>query len=126
MGDFHVQSVTAIAQRRIHLENLFGQARIECEYAIAHLDARVATLDQVNRAGHGAEMNAFPRGAVLNVGQIAAKRRLGESPGPLAVRPGQHPGVGDPTQARAVGSALICLLYTSPSPRDGLLSRMPS
>ena len=24
------------------------------------------------------------------------------------------------------GSFLICLLYTSPSPRDGLLSRMPS
>ena len=24
------------------------------------------------------------------------------------------------------GPALLCLLYTSPSPRDGLLSRMPS
>ena len=24
------------------------------------------------------------------------------------------------------GEATICLLYTSPSPRDGLLSRMPS
>ena len=24
------------------------------------------------------------------------------------------------------GEVLICLLYTSPSPRDGLLSRMPS
>ena len=28
--------------------------------------------------------------------------------------------------ALAVGRTLICLLYTSPSPRDGLLSRMPS
>ena len=26
----------------------------------------------------------------------------------------------------AVGVAAACLLYTSPSPRDGLLSRMPS
>ena len=25
-----------------------------------------------------------------------------------------------------VGMGIICLLYTSPSPRDGLLSRMPS
>ena len=25
-----------------------------------------------------------------------------------------------------IGSFLSCLLYTSPSPRDGLLSRMPS
>ena len=27
---------------------------------------------------------------------------------------------------RASGKTIICLLYTSPSPRDGLLSRMPS
>ena len=26
----------------------------------------------------------------------------------------------------ARGQAILCLLYTSPSPRDGLLSRMPS
>ena len=26
----------------------------------------------------------------------------------------------------AIGGHVICLLYTSPSPRDGLLSRMPS
>ena len=26
----------------------------------------------------------------------------------------------------AAGTAMVCLLYTSPSPRDGLLSRMPS
>ena len=29
-------------------------------------------------------------------------------------------------QAEALDVALTCLLYTSPSPRDGLLSRMPS
>ena len=28
--------------------------------------------------------------------------------------------------ANATGESLVCLLYTSPSPRDGLLSRMPS
>ena len=32
----------------------------------------------------------------------------------------------NPTQMREVALAIICLLYTSPSPRDGLLSRMPS
>ena len=26
----------------------------------------------------------------------------------------------------AIGQLMVCLLYTSPSPRDGLLSRMPS
>ena len=29
-------------------------------------------------------------------------------------------------QAAPADPAKICLLYTSPSPRDGLLSRMPS
>ena len=32
----------------------------------------------------------------------------------------------DPAAALAIDRANICLLYTSPSPRDGLLSRMPS
>ena len=36
-------------------------------------------------------------------------------------------GAGDATFSATNGSAIItCLLYTSPSPRDGLLSRMPS
>ena len=30
------------------------------------------------------------------------------------------------THATTTATALGCLLYTSPSPRDGLLSRMPS
>ena len=34
--------------------------------------------------------------------------------------------LGDPNMATPRGSAATCLLYTSPSPRDGLLSRMPS
>ena len=32
----------------------------------------------------------------------------------------------DSRDQEAVDLAMICLLYTSPSPRDGLLSRMPS
>ena len=43
-------------------------------------------------------------------------------------------GAGKSTMLNAVagvwpvdcGKIIICLLYTSPSPRDGLLSRMPS
>ena len=30
------------------------------------------------------------------------------------------------TCAVSIGNNIACLLYTSPSPRDGLLSRMPS
>ena len=40
-------------------------------------------------------------------------------------------GGTDPTLSTADGAVdrldyIVCLLYTSPSPRDGLLSRMPS
>ena len=34
-------------------------------------------------------------------------------------------GISETTDGIEIG-ALTCLLYTSPSPRDGLLSRMPS
>ena len=37
-----------------------------------------------------------------------------------------EPFVQDPDFIQALNMLLICLLYTSPSPRDGLLSRMPS
>ena len=37
-----------------------------------------------------------------------------------------NPVVKAPTLVLDDGEVLICLLYTSPSPRDGLLSRMPS
>ena len=33
---------------------------------------------------------------------------------------------GSEVKSLRAGKATICLLYTSPSPRDGLLSRMPS
>ena len=40
---------------------------------------------------------------------------------------GQHKGpLGRLSSSEEEGFAIACLLYTSPSPRDGLLSRMPS
>ena len=34
--------------------------------------------------------------------------------------------ITDGPYPEAIGGFCVCLLYTSPSPRDGLLSRMPS
>src|SRR5680860_1154314 len=42
-----------------------------------------------------------------------------------AILLGNDPG-GEPGACTVLGTADNCLLYTSPSPRDGLLSRMPS
>ena len=46
-----------------------------------------------------------------------------ERAGDARVAPGGDDG---DTPAAQRLQAMICLLYTSPSPRDGLLSRMPS
>ena len=39
---------------------------------------------------------------------------------------GSSPELGDELQRQSELLCMVCLLYTSPSPRDGLLSRMPS
>ena len=39
---------------------------------------------------------------------------------------GQVYPTGEKSNNNAYTSTVACLLYTSPSPRDGLLSRMPS
>ena len=45
----------------------------------------------------------------------------------LKVTADSNPNVNDvPVAGEDLASAIACLLYTSPSPRDGLLSRMPS
>ena len=61
-----------------------------------------------------AEIDKIPYGTTVTYKEIAIK-------------------IGKPKAARAVANAcgqnpepITCLLYTSPSPRDGLLSRMPS
>ena len=72
---------------------------------------------------------------------------LGQGAPPLRLRRAHQPGAGEPREivsdaretveeAREGGGEGVlaqqrtqhrdCLLYTSPSPRDGLLSRMPS
>ena len=50
------------------------------------------------------------------------RKQVGESIRDLGLD-GQMEKTGTPTMG---GVIIICLLYTSPSPRDGLLSRMPS
>ena len=73
---------------------------------------------------HGHEVTVLERAAEL--GEIGA----GIQVSPNAMKVFEALGMGDALAANAFRpegiEARICLLYTSPSPRDGLLSRMPS
>ena len=59
----------------------------------------------------------------LHLRTSSSRRRSAEG-GRKAHRP--VPGEAAARGGRGGGIAISCLLYTSPSPRDGLLSRMPS
>src|SRR5680860_998378 len=91
-------------------------------------------LDQVRAAGAAGVHRACGIGSDdLHVGPLSFGTALLEEPTDATDRAaGAHAGdvVGDPAvgllpDLRA-GLLVVCLLYTSPSPRDGLLSRMPS
>ena len=68
----------------------------------------------------------------------AAKMMCGQRKKPIAMKKGGNPvakglsspalkpKVVKPKKGKGSYSRKGCLLYTSPSPRDGLLSRMPS
>ena len=51
---------------------------------------------------------------------------FGGPDGPMTKREAAIAAGYSKDRAMREGSELTCLLYTSPSPRDGLLSRMPS
>ena len=61
--------------------------------------------------------------ADLNGLRIADRKHIGLAE---MLKGGVIMDVTDAEQARIAEDAGACLLYTSPSPRDGLLSRMPS
>src|SRR5665647_2005088 len=99
-----------------------GRGMAACWYGIA----RTATVD---RAAAWAEIDdggsakivtgvtEIGEGILTALAQIAAHE--------IGVKP-EHVVIGDNDTARApeAAHAGACLLYTSPSPRDGLLSRM--
>ena len=63
-------------------------------------------------------------GAVMGTEDIMKPKAHGACPALEGKAPSDSGGCGDGVHRGAHHST--CLLYTSPSPRDGLLSRMPS
>ena len=71
-----------------------------------------AVINEAVQALRDGGLVAFPTETVYGLGADAKNTEAIQKIFTAKGRPSNHP--------------LICLLYTSPSPRDGLLSRMPS
>ena len=85
------------------------------------VNAIVSLRDPDTLLAEAAQADAAPRGGWLHGIPMAVKD--------LVATRGIRTTWGSPLYADHVPQAddlLACLLYTSPSPRDGLLSRMPS
>ena len=96
-----------------------------CRWDVADLGVQTTVVPPVDVLERG-ELDLLwrlPRPlAVDELGLVEADRRLGHR---VVVRvAGSTDRRGDPGLGKTLRVA--CLLYTSPSPRDGLLSRMPS
>ena len=124
-------------RRRLDADTLVGPGSVEAAlYAAgAALDASAAVLAGAARSalcavrppGHHAERDHAMGFCLFNNVAVAAAAALaGPLQRVLVFDPDVHHGNG--TQHLFYRSAAVyyCLLYTSPSPRDGLLSRMPS
>ena len=122
------RSVLHTALRRPRTDTLVvdGQDVIADVHEV--LDAMYAFADKV-RSGEWKGVTGKPITTVVNIG-------IGGSDlGPVMVYEALKPYVQDGLEARFISNidptdvtekTRGCLLYTSPSPRDGLLSRMPS
>ena len=108
-----VLGCTELRMRTFHLAHLVLQHHLECDAAASRPSSRAALLPP----GVEAELTPLLHETLLLLGRRARRSRC----------------VRVMTYSRFIfvyqPSALTphtCLLYTSPSPRDGLLSRMPS
>lgn len=66
-----MKRVSAITNPHGQPIDLLRQFRIEPEYVARRNDARYPALHQIDRSGHGAEVNTFGRRALLDIGYIA-------------------------------------------------------
>src|SRR5680860_41533 len=99
---------------------------------------RFARTPAASAAATGVDRRTFLRGSGLAIGGLAAVAATGSTVAPATAQTAAtraveikksvctHCSVGCTVIAEVDNGVWTCLLYTSPSPRDGLLSRMPS
>ena len=113
--------------------NVYGAEDAEERLIPFDMVPRIITANQWRKLARGIEqrvraLNAFlhdlyHRQEIVRSGRFP-ERLLKGNAAFLAEMSGFTPPGG--VYTHIVGIDLVCLLYTSPSPRDGLLSRMPS
>ena len=100
-------------------------------FMMADSGARGST-DQIKQLAGMRGLMAKPRKSMIGGGEIIENPIMSNFKEGLSVMEyfisthGARKGLADTALKTADAGYLTCLLYTSPSPRDGLLSRMPS
>ena len=97
-------------ERELTGNKMFEMVKVECEKHFKKLKKIKGVLFFINR---GRKLGWYEKGDMEKdgkyVGEVENRKPNGQ---------GKH--------TYSNGEKYVCLLYTSPSPRDGLLSRMPS
>ena len=106
-----MQSVTAILNRHPQRPKAFRPHRIENQSVGSDLQTCETALKQIDASGHRGDVNTFGGGAALDVGHIRHQHLLEVTHRPFAVSPGQHPGMHDTGQCRAVRGALEVVVH---------------
>jgi hypothetical protein len=88
-----------------HAGEVVGQSGVEVQPVASGLEAGEPSLQQVDGAGHGSQVDALGGHAACAVGDVGVERLAEEPPGGRAVDAGQHPGVHDLGQGGPVGGA---------------------
>ena len=116
-----------LARRRRRLRRRHGREEVAREEVVL-LAVEVAAVLARALADARGELGVGDLAVVREVVERAERLCLFRGRGDAAAREGRGE-LGGREEARAVlvdREERLCLLYTSPSPRDGLLSRMPS
>ncbi len=85
--------------------------RLEAQAVGPRLQPGQSALDEVERAGHRAEVDALAGGAALEVGDVAAQRLLDEGPGVGAAGAGEDPPVDQAAEGGAVTGAVQVVVH---------------
>ena len=113
-----------LARRRFWAAALAGTVAIAGGATALNLSRNAKQARSLSTYTAVAEEGSLP-GLVTASGELEAFRLVNVSPKRQGVLKTLYVEEGDSVQA-GQALALICLLYTSPSPRDATLSRMPS